>query len=244
MERRSTSAYAAELIGTFFLVLFIALAVTVNSDAGLGYTDVAVVGLVHVFALMMIIATIGGVSGAHVNPAVTVALAAVRKIAPVDAAIYVLVQVAGAILAVLVITLLIQDGTADAVNLGAPAVAQNFLEGKAAAGFLAEALGTFALVWAIMGVAVNPTAAKDWAPLVIGATLGLAVFTLGPMTGGSFNPARAFGPALISGELSDGGTFLLAYVVGPIAGAVAAALLYQATILRDRPSQRPVDTLG
>ena len=244
MQRRGTSAYVAELIGTFLLVLFIALVVTVNSDAGLGYTDVAVVGLLHAFVLTMIIATIGGVSGAHVNPAVTVALLAVRKIAPVDAAIYVLVQVAGAVLAVLVVSALIQDGSADAANFGAPAVAENFLDGQALAGCLAEALGTFALMWAIMGVAVNPRAAKEWAPLVIGATLGFAVFALGPMTGGSFNPARAFGPALISGGFDGGGRFLLAYVIGPLAGALAAALAYEAVALRDRPSERPIDKLG
>jgi MIP family channel proteins len=244
MERRTTSAYAAELIGTFLLVLFIALVVTVNSDAGLGYTDVAVVGLLHAFVLMMIVATIGGASGAHVNPAVTIALAAVRKITPVDAAIYILVQIAGAVLAVLVVKLLIQDGSADAANFGAPAVAQNFLDGKAAAGVLGEALGTFALMWAIMGATVSPASSKDWAPLVIGATLGFAVFALGPLTGGSFNPARAFGPALISGGLADGGTFLLVYVVGPIAGALAAALAYQGAILGDRPSERPIDKLG
>jgi MIP family channel proteins len=224
--------------------VFIALVVTVNSEGGIGYTDLAVVGLVQAFALMMIVATIGGASGAHVNPAVTIALMALRKIAPVDAAIYVLVQIAGAVLAVLVVKLMIQDGSADAANFGAPAVGQNFLDGKAAAGFLGEALGTFALMWAIMGVAVNPTAAKEWAPLVIGATLGLAVFVLAPMTGGSFNPARAFGPALIAGQLSDGGTFLLVYVVGPIAGALAAAFAYQAAILGDRPSERPIDKLG
>jgi MIP family channel proteins len=244
MERRSTSAYAAELVGTFLLVLFTALIVTVNSDAGIGYTDVAVVGLAQAFVLMLIVATIGGASGAHVNPAVTIALMAVRKIRPADAAVYILVQIAGAVLAVLVVKLMIQDGSADAANFGAPAVAENFLDGNAPAGFLGEALGAFALMWAIMGVAVNPTAAKDWAPLVIGATLGLAVFALGPMTGGSFNPARAFGPALIAGELSDGGTFMLVYVVGPVAGALAAAFAYQATVLGDRPSERPVDKLG
>lgn len=244
MQRRARSAYAAELIGTFLLVLFIALVLTVNSDAGLGYTDIAVVGLVHAFALMMIVATIGGASGAHVNPAVTIALAAVRKIGPVDAAIYVLVQIAGAVLAVLVVKLMIQDGSAEAASFGAPAVAQNFLDGEAAAGFLGEALGAFALMWAIMGVAVNRSAAKDWAPLVIGATLGLAVFALGPLTGGSFNPARAFGPTLIAGGLSDGGTFLLVYVVGPITGAVAAALAYDAIVLRGRQSERPIDKLG
>lgn len=243
MERRGTSAYVAELIGTFFLTLFIALVVTVNSEGGIGYTDLTVVGLLHAFVLMMIIATIGGASGAHVNPAVTIALAAVRKIAPVDAAIYILVQLAGAVLAVLVVKLMIQDGSADAANFGAPAVSENFLDGNGPAGFLGEALGTFALMWAIMGVAVNPTAAKDWAPLVIGATLGFAVFTIGPMTGGSFNPARAFGPALISGEFGDAGRFVLAYVLGPIAGALAAAFAYQAAILRDRPSERPIDKL-
>ncbi len=244
MQRRETSAYVAELIGTFLLVAFIALAVTVNSDGGLGYTDVAVVGLVHAFALMMIVATIGGTSGAHVNPAVTIALASLRKIHPVDAAIYVLVQVAGAVLAVLFVKLMIVDGSAGAANYGAPAPAENFLDGEAGAAFLGEALGTFALMWAIMGVAVDPRGAGGWAALVIGATLGLAVFALGPMTGGSFNPARAFGPALISGEFGGGGTFLLGYVAGPIAGALAAAFTYDAVILRGGRSGRPVDTLG
>ncbi len=109
MQRGATSAYVAELIGTFLLVLFIALVVTVNSEAGIGYTDVAVVALVHAFALMTIVATIGGTSGAHVNPAVTIALAALRKIAPVDALVYIVMQLAGAVLAVLVVKLLVQD---------------------------------------------------------------------------------------------------------------------------------------
>jgi glycerol uptake facilitator protein len=244
MQRRGRSAYAAELIGTFLLVLFIALVVTVNSDGGLGYTDVAVVGLLQAFVLMMVTATIGGTSGAHVNPAITLALTALRRIAPADAAIYIVMQVAGAVLAVLVVKLLIQDGSADAVNLGAPAVSENFLDGGAGAGLLGEALGTFALMWAYMGVAVNPAAARESAPLVIGATLGLAVFALGPMTGGSFNPARAFGPALIGGGFGDGATFLLAYVVGPIAGALAAAFAYQTAILREDPSEDPADRLG
>jgi glycerol uptake facilitator-like aquaporin len=181
MQRRATSAYAAELIGTFLLVLFIALVVTVNSEAGLGYTDLAVVALVHAFALMMIVATIGGVSGAHVNPAVTIALCAIRKITPADAAAYVLVQFAAAILAVLVANALIVDGSY-AANLGTVAIAKAFLDGKALPGFFAELIGTFALVWAIMGVAVNASAATAWAPLVIGGTLGFLVMCFGPMT--------------------------------------------------------------
>jgi MIP family channel proteins len=244
MERRATSAFAAELAGTFLLVLFVALVLTVYSVVGVGSTDLAVIGLVLAFALMMIVATIGGTSGAHVNPALTVALCAIRKIAPADAAIYVLVQLTGAVLAVLVVKVLIQDGSADAANFGAVTVSQKFLDGKAAAGFLAELLGTFALAWAFMGAAVNPTSDKAWAPLVIGATYGLAVMVLGPMTGAALNPARAFGPALVSGEFGGAGTFLLAYVLGPVAGALAAVMAYSAIVLRDRPSPLPVDKLG
>lgn len=243
MPRPSTSAHTAELIGTFVLVLVIALILTVNSDGGLGYTDIAVVGLAHAFVLMMIVASIGPVSGAHVNPAITVALAALRKIAPVDAAIYVVMQVAGAVLAILVVKLLVQDGSADAVNFGAVGVSQNFLDGKAGAGFLAELLGTFMLMWAIMGVTVDPHGAKEWAPLVIGATLGVMVMALGPMSGAALNPARAFGPALISGEFGGAGTFVFVYVLGPIAGALAAGFAYQAVILQGRASLRPVDKL-
>jgi MIP family channel proteins len=244
MERRDTSAYAAELVGTFVLVLFVALVLTVYSDAGVGYADMAVVGLVQAFVLMAIVATIGGTSGAHVNPAVTVALCAIRRITPVDAAIYVLVQLTGAVLAVLVVKLLVVDYRAEAVNFGAAGVAQRFLDGKAAAAFLGELLGTFALMWAYMGVAVNPSSDRAWAPLVIGATLGFVVMVLGPMTGAAVNPARAFGPALISGEFGGAGTFLLAYVLGPVVGALAAAAAYSAIVLRGRPGLRPVDKLG
>jgi glycerol uptake facilitator-like aquaporin len=115
---------------------------------------------------------------------------------------------------------------------------------RAAAGFLAELLGTFALVWAYMGAAVNPRSDKAWAPLVIGAAYGLSVMVLGPMTGAALNPARAFGPALVSGEFGGAGTFLLAYVLGPVAGALAAAFAYGAIVLRGGPSLRPVDKLG
>ncbi len=244
MHRAGRSAYAAELIGTFFLVLFVVLVVTVFSEGGIGSTDLAVIGLVHAFVLFMIVASVGGTSGAHVNPAVTVALAAGRKIAPVDAAFYILMQLTGAVLAVLVAKLLIQDGSGDAVNFGAVGVSQNFLDGKAGAGFLAEMIATFVLMWAIMGAAVNPSADKSWAPFVIGATLGFLIMVFGPMTGGGLNPARAFGPALVSGEFGDAGTFLLVYVIAPLVGAVAAFMAYSAIVLHERPAPRPVDKLG
>src|SRR3712207_267751 len=85
VDERTPAAYIAEFLGTFFLVFFIVVILSVNSEEGLGYTDFAVIGLLHAFVLMMLIATLGGTSGAHFNPAVTAALAALRKIGPVDA---------------------------------------------------------------------------------------------------------------------------------------------------------------
>ena len=240
MERRGTSAYIAELVGTFMLVLFIVLAVAVYAGSG-ARPDLVAIGLVHAFALMMLVATLGATSGAHFNPAVTAALLAIRKIHPTDAAIYVVVQLAGGVLAVLVAKLLIQNGSGDAVNFGAVAVSKDLLGGKGAAAFLGEFIGTFALMWAIMGSAVNPTSDKAWAPFIIGATLGFAVMLLAPMTGAGFNPARAIGPSLITGEFGAAGTFLLAYIVAPVLAAVAAAVAYTTVVLDPPPGLRPID---
>lgn len=243
MEERGAAAYVAEFVGTFLLVLFIGLIVSSNNPAGLGFTDFAVVGLVHAFALMMLVATLGGTSGGHFNPAVSVALATVRQISWADTAIYVVIQLLGATAAALTVDL-IMGSPADAANFAAPAVADKFVATDAA-GFLAEAVGTFALMWAIMGVAVNPRADRDWAPFVIGATLGFAVMAIGPLTGGSLNPARAFGPALVGDAFGGGGTFLFVYVAGPAVGAVLASIGYTALVLAPRglPMERPVDHL-
>jgi glycerol uptake facilitator protein len=243
VEERGATAYVAEFVGTFLLVLFIGLVLASNSEAGLGFADFAVIGLLHAFVLMMLVATLGGTSGAHFNPAVTVTLAAVRQIAWADAAVYIVVQLLGAVAAALVVDLMV--GTpADVTNFGAAALNDRFVTSDAA-GFLAEAVGTFALMWAIMGVAVNPRADREWAPLVIGGTLGFVVFTIGPLTGASVNPARAFGPALVGDAFGGAGTFLFAYVAGPLVGAVLAGIAYTALVIAPRglPMERPVDHL-
>ena len=233
MEDRGPSAYLAELLGTFMLVLFISLVLSVYQlgDKGLGYVDFTVIGLLHVFVLAMLVASLGGASGAHFNPAVTVTLLALRKIKGADAAVYIIVQLIGAVLAVLVVKLLLDD-EGDVVNYGANAVSEKFLGNKATAGMLAEAIGAFALMWAIMGTAVNPRAERSWAPLMIGGALGMAVMAIGPLTGAGFNPARAFGPALVGDAFDGGGRFLLAFVVGPCLGALAAGFAYTAIVLR------------
>ena len=230
-------AYAAEFVGTFLLVFFICLIVSVAS--GLQVSDFAVIGLVHVFVLSMLIYTLGGTSGAHFNPAVTVALAALREIRPIDAVIYIFLQLSGGIAgALLCKALLLDEG--EVANYGATLVGP-FLSGKAFPGLIAEAMGTFVLMWAIMGTAVNPRGQREWAGLVIGGTLGFAVMAIGPLTGAGFNPARSFGPALVSGEWAN----FWIYVVGPLAGALLAAFAYQAIAIapQRRRGDRPIDKL-
>ena len=240
MEERGPAAYVAEFLGTFLLVFFATAVVTVNSADGLGYTDFAVVGLVHVFVLAMLIYTLGGISGAHFNPAVTLALAVTRKISGADALIYWLVQLSGGLAGALVTKVLLSDEGAS-TSYGATTVSEQLLQGRPLGGLLAEAIGTFVLMWAIMGTAVNPRGERAWAGLVIGMALGLGVMTLGPLSGAGFNPARWFGPAVVSGEYAN----FWIYIVGPLAGAVIAAVGYKALVLdpQDRLGERPIDKL-
>jgi len=151
IEARGAHAYVAEFIGTFFLVLFVCLIVIVNSRDGLGFTDWAVIGLVHAFVLMLLVHALGGTSGAHFNPAVTATLTALRKITPTDAVIYVILQFAAAVAAALVAKLLLKDEGAF-VNYGAPAVNEARITDLG--GFVCEIIGTFILMWAIMAMAV------------------------------------------------------------------------------------------
>lgn len=244
LARRGPEAYVAELVGTLLLVFFVGLVVTTNSRGVLGVTDWAVIGLVHFLLLAMLIHTLGGASGGHFNPAVTVTLATLRKIGPVDAGIYVLLQLVGGFLGILLLKLLV-DAPGDAVGYGAPRVGEA-LEGEALKGFLAEAIGTFALMWAIMGVAVNPRGARDWAGLAIGGTLGFAVMGFGPLTGAGLNPARSLAPSVIGGG-EPAGEFIVAYVLGPLVGALLAGMLYTAGILAPAgrgTGRREIDTLS
>jgi len=227
---RGTSAYIAEFIGTFALVFFITMVVSLfieQAPEGLPqpFIDWSVIGLVHVFVLFMLIQTLALVSGAHFNPAITAALALIREIKPIDAAIYIVVQLAGGTLGALVTKgFLLNEGSPE--NYGTPAISGR-LDGEIFWGGLGvEMIGTFFLVWAVVGVAVNPRSDRGWAALVIGGTLGGLVMVFGPLTGASFNPARAFGPALVSGEWGGFDDFVITYVLAPVVGGCLAALTY------------------
>jgi glycerol uptake facilitator protein len=229
VQDRGPAAYLAEFIGTLMLVFFICAVVSLygpepSPQNPNPFIDFSVIGLVHVLVLFVLIQTLAVVSGAHFNPAVTLAMTGLRQIKLADAGIYILAQLAGATAgALLVKAILLNEGEAE--NYGATTVS-DIVEGKIFPGMVVEALGTFFLLWAIIGVAVNPRATKEWAALAIGGALGMAVMVLAPITGAGFNPARSFGPALVSGEWGGFDDFVLVYVVGPAVGALVAAFLY------------------
>ena len=119
IEQRSPAAYIAEFIGTFVLVFSICLAVTLFVNPQGTGSDWAVVGLVHFLVLFVLVMTIGSISGAHLNPAITISLLVLRKIRPNDAVVYILLQLAGAVAAALMVKFLLIDQLADQQNVGA-----------------------------------------------------------------------------------------------------------------------------
>jgi MIP family channel proteins len=231
IQARGPAAYMGEFLGTLLLVLFVTLVVSLYVTPGTAadpnpYVDFGVIGLLHVLVLFVLIQGLAIISGAHFNPAVTGALALLRQIRPADAGIYVVCQLAGGVVGVLITKLLLNNfENADNVNYGAVGLSDR-IDGSNLLGMLGEGIGTFILVFAIIGVAVNPLGLKDWAGFAIGSALGLAVMTIGPLTGAGLNPARAFGPALVSGEWGGADTFLLVYVLAPVIGALLAAGAY------------------
>jgi MIP family channel proteins len=237
-EPRGPAAYAAEVVGTFLLVFFVCAFLSIAHP---GTHDLAALGLVHAFVLAAAIYALGGTSGAHFNPAVTFALWSIRKISTANAVVYWICQLIGAVLAALLVKLLFKDVGAP-VNYGATAINGSVLQnGSVGLGLIAELLGTFLLVWAIMGTAVNPRGEAPFAGLVIGIALGVAVMIFGPATGAGLNPARWFGPALVSTTWTDAWI----YIVGPLAGGLIAALGYRALVLAPRglPALPPKEEL-
>ena len=229
MQDRGLAAYIAELIGTMFLVfvigVVISLFVSTSAAATVG-SDFAVVGFAQGLALFLLIVACGPGSGGPFTPAGTVAAAAWRRIDPIDAVVYILAQLSGAVLGALAVKgLLLDEGRA--TNYGAGSISD--LIGGSFAAAVCEGIGAFLIVLAVCAVAMNPRARQEWAPLAIGLTLTFGVMIFGPLTGACFNPARWFGPALIGdafGSFSD----IWPYVIGPLVGALIAFGVYRFVI--------------
>jgi len=205
---------AAEAIGVFALVFAgCGAIVTEATDPGsLGNIGIALVfGLV----IMVMVYATGHLSGAHLNPAVTVAFALTRHFPRTEAAVYVAAQAAGAIIAAALLAAVWPSQPAD-LGTTLPSVGVG-------SAFVYEAVMTAFLMFVIMAVATDTRAVGAAAAIAIGGTVGLDALFGGPITGASMNPARSLGPALVSGELHD----LWLYLVAPPLGAALGALAYQ-----------------
>jgi MIP family channel proteins len=215
-------AAIAELVGTFILVFggtaVAVAAILARPTAGPAYDSLAV-ALAFGLALAAVVASVGHVSGAHVNPAVTLGMAAVGKFPWNYTPLYIGAQLVGAVLAALATWFTFGGPGRSEAKLAATYPAQGVGDLQA---FLVEILITFILVFVVMAVATDERAPAAIAPIAVGFALAVGVFIAGPVTGGSVNPARSLGPMVVAGDL----TSVWLYVLGPIIGGVLGALLY------------------
>jgi MIP family channel proteins len=212
-----------ELLGTFALVFAGAgtiMSLGPQSDAG-----TLEVALATGLAIAVMVTAVGHISGGHFNPAITFGFILTRRISALLGVAYWVAQLLGAVLAALLLRWIFPAANRDAANLGAPSVHTIDI----GAALVVEALITFFLVWVVFAMTTDKrnayTAVTGFA---IGFVIVFGMLIAYPLTGGSFNPARAFGPELISNSWSDAWI----YYVGPLAGGAIAALLYDEVYLR------------
>ena len=228
----------AEIIGTFMLVFFgtgsavIALMVSkqFNPDnVGIGVLggmgDWIAIGLIFGLTIMVCIYLLGKISGAHLNPAVSIGLFVSKNISGKDTCFYIIAQVIGATLGSLALFLALGSPSVSVGGLGAatPGLGVSYLQTM-----FAELIGTFFLMLVIMGVAVDKKAEPGFAGISIGFTVAAVIAFLGPFTGGAINPARAFSPYLLNFLLNGPNLWIYypIYLIGPVLGAILAALVY------------------
>ncbi|MGH2550504.1 MAG: MIP family channel protein [Thermomicrobiales bacterium] len=202
----------AESIGTFALVFSGIGAVIIDAKTGGGVTHVGV-ALTFGLIIMVMIYAVGHISGAHFNPAVTLAFAIGRHFPVWMVVRYWFAQLTGAILA----SLLLRELFGSTANLGA-----TLPDGTARQSFVLEIVLTAFLMFVITSVATDSRAIGQAAAIAIGGTVGLEALFAGPISGASMNPARSLAPALVSSTWTD----QWLYVAGPIIGAAIGVLLY------------------
>jgi len=220
----------AEALGTFGLVFVGAAVVVVNGgfpNSGIGLLGIA---LAHAIVLSVMVTATMTISGGHLNPAVTLGLLTTRRIDPASAGAYIATQLAAAVLAAFLVKTLFPPNAVRDALLGVPVIASSVSLGQAIG---LEAILTFFLMSAVYGTAVSPDAPRV-AGFGIGLVLLFDILVGGPLTGAAMNPARAFGPAVVANHWLGH----LAYWVGPILGAVAAALLWEYLLLPRTPNRR------
>ena len=213
----------AEAVGTCGFVFLGCAATISNFFPGARYDTVGV-AFVHAAALGLFITAMMNISGGHLNPAVTLGFLSTGRIKAQEAGAYIAAQLVGAVLAALLVRYSYPDPIVRTGTLGTPAIASSITFGQA---IVFEAIGAFVLVSAVYGTIV-----AQEKPVLGGFGVGIAllaiILVVGPLTGATVNPARAFGPAVVSG------TFVAQAVwwVGPILGGLIAAQLWDRVLLK------------
>ena len=213
---------AAEFIGTFTLIFAGAGAVLAAGPSG--ESSIVAIAFAHGLAIAVMVSAVGHISGGHFNPAITLGFLVTGRLAPLLAVVYWVMQFAGAIAAAALLRWIFPSDTEG--NLGSPVLNPGI---QPEAGLLIEAILTFFLVWVVFATAADPRGTfKSIAGLAIGLTITMDVLMGGNLTGAAMNPARALGPELISNTWDD----FWIWSVGPFAGAVIAAVVYELLYLR------------
>ena len=220
---------AAEFIGTFALV-FVGSGAIMTARMSQSPAGLVEIALAHGLILAVMVSALMRISG-HFNPAVTLGFLATRRIEPMMAALYIVAQVIGAIAAGYALKAGFPDSIFVATRGGGQTIALDITGGQA---FLLEAVATFFLVFVVFGTAVDLRGPKIGG-LAIGFVVAADILAIGPLTGGSMNPARSFGPAVASGVYEA----QLLYWAAPITGGLVAALLYEFRFMRR--GREPVD---
>ena len=221
-------AWIAELIATFSFVFLGTVSVTIAVPIlGGGYLTTAgllIIALAHGLGIALMICAVGRISGGHINPAVTISMLVARKIGSRDALGYIIFQLIGAIIASALHRFILESGSVVQWGLHQPNPAINGNQGLA---LLVEIILTFFLIFTIFGVAVAPKSSPSWAGFAIGGMVVLLSLVGVSLTGASMNPARSFGPAIITWNF----THNWIYWLGPIFGGIIAAVSYKYVLL-------------
>ena len=216
-------AYLAEAIATYGLVFFGPLSIILAISAfgeGLTTQSVLFIALAHGGAIGLMVYTFGHVSGAHINPAVTISMMVTKRIGITDGIAYIASQLIGAVAAAATLKVILPELGAK-VNFGTQGGPSDLLNNSISSGFAVEAILTFFLVLVIFMTAVHKKASPGWHGFTIGGMIFLIHLIAVPLTGASVNPARTFGPALISGFWE----FHWMYWAAPILGGIIAGLI-------------------
>ncbi|HEV2193208.1 MAG TPA: MIP family channel protein [Nitrosopumilaceae archaeon] len=228
-------AWFAEAIATYCLVFFGPLSIILAAVAfgnGLSVPAIVMISLAHGAAIGLMVYTFGHVSGAHINPAVTISMLVTRRIGIKDGIAYIIFQLIGAIVAAASLKAILPDLGAK-VYFGTQGGPSALLNHSAISGLAVEIILTFFLVTVIFMTAVHKKAPAGMYGLAIGGMIFLIHLVGVPLTGASVNPARTFGPALISGYWD----FHWIYWVGPIIGAIIAGLIMNYVFVKKAEQQ-------